>query len=106
MGKSIRYGIALSPKLGEPDYCKALEQHENFVHALEKCGLQVIVLHAIEEYPDSCFIEDTAIITEKCIIIANHGVSSRSKETVTIKDAQKDIFPSHPFEMIKPYGTL
>lgn len=30
--------------LGEPDYAKALEQHEQYVNALKKCGVKAIEL--------------------------------------------------------------
>ena len=44
-----------SADLGLPDYAKALEQHADYVQALEECGLRVTVLPADEDYPDSTF---------------------------------------------------
>ncbi len=47
--------------LGKPDYERALRQHEAYCAALEKCGLTLTKLEADERYPDSCFVEDTAV---------------------------------------------
>ena len=60
--------------LGQPNYELALLQHKEYIAALTKCGLQVIVLPPDEEYPDSTFVEDTALLTKKCAIISNPGV--------------------------------
>ena len=48
--------------LGPPDYQRALKQHEAYCAALEQCGLTLTRLDADPNYPDSCFVEDTAII--------------------------------------------
>lgn len=48
--------------LGAPDYNKAIEQHEAYCAALEKCGLTLTRLEADERYPDSTFVEDTAVV--------------------------------------------
>src|SRR5205823_11408671 len=48
--------------LGAPDYQLALEQHAAYCAALAECGLQLIRLEPDERYPDSCFVEDAAIV--------------------------------------------
>ena len=57
----ITEGITSSPELGKPDYQLALKQHEAYIKALKSCGVEVTVLEADEAYPDSCFVEDTAV---------------------------------------------
>jgi N-dimethylarginine dimethylaminohydrolase len=52
-----------SSRLGKPDHSLALEQHDAYVGALRSCGLEVHVLDADENYPDSTFVEDTALLT-------------------------------------------
>src|SRR5437773_912062 len=49
-------------ELGVPNYHQALEQHAAYCAALEQCGLELIRLEADERYPDSCFVEDAAIV--------------------------------------------
>ena len=66
--KAMVEGITSAPELGKPDYELALKQHDTYIEALKKCGVEVTVLEADERYPDSCFVEDPAVITRKCAI--------------------------------------
>jgi len=90
--------------LGRPDYHRALEQHNEYITALKACGVEVTVLEADEEYPDSTFVEDTAVLTEKCAIIANPVAPSRKGEVVRIKKALERFYTN--FEYVMPPGTL
>lgn len=67
--------------LGRPDYQKALAQHADYIEALQACGLQVTVLPADEDFPDSTFVEDVALMTPHCAILTNPGAASRTLET-------------------------
>ena len=78
--RSMVEGITSAPELGKPDYGKALAQHDAYIEALEDCGVVVSVLEADEAYPDSCFVEDTAVLTRKCAIIDRPGARSRQGE--------------------------
>ena len=71
--------------LGIPDYKKALAQHSNSIKALKKSGLKVAVLEADENFPDSTFVEDVALLTPKCAIITNPGAISRKGEIAGMK---------------------
>lgn len=71
--------------LGKPDYKKARVQHANYIKALEKCGLEVLVLEADEQFPDSTFVEDVALLTSKFAVITNPGAPSRNGEIVEMK---------------------
>ena len=44
-------GITSAPELGQPIYEKALEQHAKYIEALKACGVDVLVLPPMEEYP-------------------------------------------------------
>lgn len=72
--------------LGAPDYARALEQHEAYCAALEQCGLMLTCLEANERYPDSTFVEDTAVLTERCAILTRPGAPSRDGEVESIKN--------------------
>ena len=52
--KSMVEGITSAPELGKPDYEKALKQHDDYIAALKECGVEVTVLPALEQFPDSC----------------------------------------------------
>ena len=69
-------GLTGSPELGKPDYELALKQHDAYIEAMKRCGVQVTVVEADEEFPDSCFVEDVAVLTEKCAVITNPGACS------------------------------
>ena len=58
-------GITSAPELGKPDYELALKEHDDYIAALKQCDVDVTVLEADERYPDSCFVEDPALITRK-----------------------------------------
>lgn len=102
-GKSLVKGIA-SDNLGKPEYEKAIKQHEAYVEALRKCGVEVTMLEADENYPDSCFVEDTAIVTKKCAIITNPGALTRKGEQIVIKETLKKFYEN--IEEIKAPGTI
>ena len=104
--KAVCDGITSAPELGQPIYEKALAQHEKYIEALKKCGVEVTVLEADERYPDSCFVEDPALITCKCAIITNPGAASRNGEKDEIIGAVRKFFPEDKIEYIKDPGTL
>lgn len=104
--KALIHGITSAPELGKPDYEKALRQHADYVKALTKCGVAVTVLEADEAFPDSCFVEDVAVITRKGAIITNPGAVSRNKETGKIISAIRKFFPEDQIVYITAPGTL
>ncbi len=99
-------GITSGLYPGRPDYETALSQHDAYIAALSECGVQVTVLPAEEAFPDSCFVEDPAVLTEKCAIITNPGAPSRNKETVSIEAAVRRFYPENRIEHIVDPGTL
>ena len=86
--RNIVNGISTA-SLGRPDYDLALKQHKDYIHALKKCGLTVIVLDPDESFPDSTFIEDACLITPQCAIITNPGAPSRRDETIQISETEQ-----------------
>ncbi len=90
--------------LGRPDYGKALEQHAAYVEALRTCGLAVTVLEADEEYPDSVFVEDTAVLSENTAVITRPGAPSRRGEEKSMALALAEFYPE--LDRILAPGTL
>ncbi len=89
--------------LGQPDYKKALEQHQAYCDALKACGVEVTVLEADERYPDGCFVEDTAVVTAEAAIITRPGALSRQGEEETVA---KVLSQYMRLERIAAPGTL
>lgn len=104
--KSMVEGITSAPELGKPDYELALKQHDNYIKALESCGVKVTVLDAMEEFPDSCFVEDTAVLTKNCAIISNPGAPTRQKESGYMVDNIKKFYSEEKIEYITSPGTM
>jgi len=101
--RSIVHGLS-SAKLGKPDHRLALQQHERYVEALESCGLEVTVLPPDENFPDSTFVEDVALLTPRCAVITNPGAQSRKGETRLILKTIRSFYPV--VEMIEAPGTV
>jgi dimethylargininase len=100
---TISAGITTAD-LGQPDTEKAREQHRSYVAALEDCGLQVILLDSDERYPDSVFVEDTAVVTERCAIVTNPGALERRGEVREVGKALVDLYGD--VEQIRAPGTV
>lgn len=69
-----------SANLGKPDLELAWQQHRDYNNALKSCGLDVTELEPDEKFPDSCFVEDVAVIADEAAIITNPEASSRKGE--------------------------
>ena len=102
-GKSMIDGIS-NANLGQPSYELALQQHKNYILALEQCGMSVTVLAADEAFPDSTFIEDAALLTPHCAIITNPGAPSRQGEIGKVADVVSQHYDN--VEHIRAPGTV
>ncbi len=90
--------------LGEPDYEKALQQHQSYVQALQACGLTIITMPSTSTFPDSCFVEDTALLTRRCAIIARLGAPTRQGEEADLRELLPTYFDH--VETIEAPGTI
>jgi dimethylargininase len=89
---------------GKPDYKLALQQHIQYMKALIACGLKVHILEPDNNFPDSTFVEDTALLIPDCAIITNPGAPSRKDETKEIATLLGKYYPN--MEKIEPPGTI
>lgn len=103
-GSSLMNGIGSSSELGLPVYETALEQHRNYIEALEACGVNVMALKPDEDFPDSTFVEDTAVLVPECAIITNPGAESRKGEVFDVQELVQSLYAE--IEMIYAPGTL
>jgi len=127
-------GGLTTTNLGLPDYERALRQHTSYCDALEQCGLKLTRLEADERYPDSTFVEDTAVLVrvrqklarEQALarfdlleqdqalpngqasaiacILTRPGAASRIGEVASIKEVLSQFFPQ--IYSIREPGTL
>jgi dimethylargininase len=93
-----------SADLGIPDYHKALVQHQDYIRALQECGLDVTVLPADENFPDSTFVEDPALVTPHCAILTRPGAPTRTAETMAMRQPLSQFFDT--IETIENPGSV
>jgi len=92
-------------KLGTPDVELALAQHAAYCGALERNGCALTTLATDDRYPDSTFVEDTALILpELGAILTRPGAESRAGEVDAIRSAIHFYFANAP--QIEAPGTL
>ncbi len=102
-GKNFAEGLTTAD-LGVPAFGLVIEQHMGYCEALRECGLAVTTLEADLRYPDSTFVEDTAIVTERGAILMRPGAASRGGEVDGIREAIAQFFPK--FDEIREPGTV
>jgi dimethylargininase len=90
--------------LGPPDVALARRQHEGYCRMLERLGLELIRLSADDNFPDSTFVEDTALVTRRGAILTRPGAPSRSGEVDAVRAAIRPWVPE-PDEISSP-GTV
>lgn len=102
-GENLFKGLTNSG-LGAPDLVKARQQHQRYHEALLGCGLELRVLPEDLDFPDSTFVEDTAILTPRCAVITRPGAASRQGEVNAIRPVLQEYFSE--LQAIQAPGTL
>ena len=77
---------------GEPDLDVFNQHHDAYVAALASTGATVIELEALGEFPDSVFIEDTALCTPEGAIVLRPGAPSRLGEAAAVLPALSELY--------------
>ncbi len=90
--------------LGVPSFELALAQHAAYCEALRACGLSLIELEGDDRFPDATFVEDTAVLTPRCAVLARPGAPTRLGEVESVRDVLIHHFPC--LYAIQPPGTL
>ena len=65
--------VSTNPEHDTIDVNLALKQHQEYVNILRENDIHVIELEPQEKYPDSCFVQDTAVIGTKIAVICRFG---------------------------------
>jgi len=83
-GRSVVEGIR-SDRLAAPSFEGILEEHAAYVAALQAAGLAVDILPALENYPDSVFVEDPALVFPEGAIVLRPGAPTRLGEGAELR---------------------
>lgn len=90
-------------KSGIPDVKEARKQHKKYCEVLETNGIELIKLSKLNVFPDSVFVEDTAIKVGNAFVIGRSGVASRLGENKDVIDVLGERFD---LEFITFPGTV
>ena len=77
---------------GNPTYEGVKAEHEAYIAALTDAGCEVTLLPALEEFPDSVFVEDPALVFSEGAVILRPGAETRMRETQHIAPVLREKF--------------
>ena len=81
----------------------ARRQHDEYCRALQKLGLSLTWIRGDNALPDSCFVEDTAVVFGEKAVICNMHVKSRANEVAEVAKVMKELKETYH---IKPPATI
>lgn len=79
---------------GTPDIALMQKHHELYVKALEGTGATVIVLDPLEDFPDSHFVEDSALCLQEGAVVLRPGAPSRLGESAAMAPHLSSLYSS------------
>jgi dimethylargininase len=85
-GRSYQRCVSSHPLRSTIDFARAQSQHKAYCLALEELGLDLIRLAPDDTKPDSCFVEDTAIIRGSNAFITRMAINSRRGEEASVRE--------------------
>lgn len=65
---------------GTPDLSRFERDHQTYIETLRQTGAEVIVLDALEAFPDAVFVEDTALCLPEGAVLLRPGAPTRLGE--------------------------
>jgi dimethylargininase len=78
--------------LGNPTYEGICAEHDAYAAALRSAGVDLIVLPELENFPDSLFVEDPALIFTQGAILLRPCAPSRAGETRELAPTLRSLF--------------
>ena len=78
--------------LGTPDLATFKQHHADYVALLKSTGAEVVVLEALEAFPDSVFVEDDALCFQEGVVLMRPGAPSRLGEVNEIAPAIRALY--------------
>jgi dimethylargininase len=69
-------------------------EHAAYIEALQHAGVRITVLEALEQFPDSIFVEDPALVFSEAAVLLRPGAPSRLPEAEALAAALAARFPA------------
>jgi len=83
-GFSFAQAISSHPEKHTINVERACIQHQRYVSALKKNGVEVITFPALEDCPDSPFVEDTTVVFDHVAVACPNKEKTRQREGASI----------------------
>jgi dimethylargininase len=84
-GQGLSRCISTHPMRNTIDVARARAQHATYARTLESLGLRVIRLDRDDSLPDSCFVEDTAVVHGRKGLVRRPAEEARRGEVGSIE---------------------
>jgi dimethylargininase len=94
------FAAAISSTGATIDVALAQDQHAAYRVALRLAGVEVEELPPSEAYPDSCFMQDPALVVRGRAVIARPGAASRRGEEALVAPLLRERLPT--VEIVSP----
>ena len=89
--RSVVNGLRADDR-GDPTYEGVAAEHRAYVEAMRKAGVDVTVLPPLEEFPDSIFVEDPALVFPEGAIVLRPGTETRLGEAQFTAPVLREMF--------------
>lgn len=89
--RSVVNGLRADDR-GDPTYEGVVAEHTAYIQAMRDAGVEVTVLPALEEFPDSIFVEDPALVFPEGAIVLRPGTETRLGEAEVTAPVLRDMF--------------
>ncbi|KAB7614269.1 dimethylarginine dimethylaminohydrolase [Amylibacter sp. SFDW26] len=89
--KSIIDGLR-AVDIGTPDLDQMRADHELYVATLKETGATVLELPAVDDFPDSVFVEDTALCLPQGAVLMRPGAPSRMGEVAHMAPHLRELY--------------
>jgi dimethylargininase len=99
--------VSSNPDRDKIDVTLAKEEHRGYVSILKDCGVKVVELSPLENFPDSVFMQDPAVLGERCSVIGRFGEPTRrGEEKVLVGELKKGSVQAGRPTVVQEPGTL
>jgi dimethylargininase len=77
---------------GNPAFAALQNEHKAYIEAMKTAGVNVQILPELNDYPDSIFVEDPALVFKDGAILLRPGALTRRGEVEAISTKLREIF--------------
>jgi dimethylargininase len=77
-----------------PVFETIVAEHQAYTAALRSAGVEVTVLDALQQFPDSIFVEDPALVFSQAAVLLRPGAPTRSAEAQELSATLAERFPA------------